>query len=317
MRQEVACSLVMNVTVGDVPILEHTIPHILSSHKIEFAEVIVVVDELKAQGRILEQSRQYSLADLFSSLEAIRERGYEFRQISVDYGIAAVRQTFYEWFGNARVGFRCAGGTPIYAFLYGLDQSYNDFRLHLDCDMLIYDPRPQSWVEEAVRVIEENDRILFVNQGWGPCCSDCAPLERKTAFDMDTGQRVAQTFSTRCFLFSMSKLRKQFLPMKAAQHPFPKTVYYRAQGRSPFVPLEQMIAHRLDITGMFRCELDRSWGYSLHAWDKQVFNHSRIGEVIRRIQDGRTPNAHCGQYNLNYSIFLTPESVGDLSVDGT
>ena len=42
MKPEVECSLVVNVARGDVPLLEHTIPHILSSHKVRFAEVLLV-----------------------------------------------------------------------------------------------------------------------------------------------------------------------------------------------------------------------------------------------------------------------------------
>jgi hypothetical protein len=101
----------------------------------------------------------------------------------------------------------------------------------------------------------------------------------------------------------MEKLRSRFLPMKGIKHPFIKSMYYRMQGRSPFVALEEMVAHRLRVLGAFRCELDRTWGYTLHAWDKEVFQHAGIDDVLACIKDGTVPDAHCGQYNLDYDLF--------------
>lgn len=303
MKRIVRCSLVINVSMADVPILRYTIPHILSSHKVEFSDMVLVIDERPIEGRIGQQG-QHSLTELLAALDAIRQMGYEFRQVRVDYSSAAIQDTFYRWFGHDHVGLRCAGGTPIYAFLFGLDQAREDFRLHLDSDMLVHDPGPRSWVGRAIEIIKEYPEILFVNQTFGPQCKDDSLHPFLAPYHPGLGQRVAQTFSTRCFLFNMAKLRSQFLPIEAIRHPFLKTLIYRVQGRSPFVALEEMIAHRLRATGTYRCDLDRSWGFNLHAWNKQVFHDPRIGDVIRCVQQGKIPPGQCGKPNLDFGAFF-------------
>jgi hypothetical protein len=302
-RPKTPCSLVINVARGDTPILEYTLPHILDTHKVRFAEVVVVIDEQPSEGRIRQAYQQYPLEELYQALGKIRSRGYEFRQETVSYRKEDVQRVFSRWFGQSRMSYRCAGGTPIYAFLYGLDIARYDFRLHFDSDMLIYDPGPKSWVEKAIEVLESVPEILFANQTWG-IQTQASPAPRELpSFDLGYGERVSQVFSSRCFLFSMNKLEKSLLPINAVKHPLAKQIVYRFQKRSPHVALEQMISNTLTRQGKYRADLDMKWGLSLHAWDKSVFQDQYIGEVLKQIENGQFPNEHIGQYNLDYNCF--------------
>jgi len=303
-KPNAACSLVINVSRGDTPILEYTIPHILDSHAIQFTEVIIVVDEQPAEGRIGRQYHQYSLKELYNSLEKVRKKGHEFRCEVVSYQAQDVQKTYLEWFGHSNITYRCAGGTPIYAFLYGLGLARYDIRLHLDSDMLIYDPDPASWVSKAITTLEEVPEILFVNQTWGLQTSGVPAPESMPSADLGYGQRVSQVFSSRCFIFSMDKLRKAFLPIKPTKHPFTKRIIYRLQKRSPYMAFEQMVSRALNRTHTYRADLDSHWGFSLHAWDKSVFQDTNINDVLKHISTGQVPTEHLGQHNLNYSLFV-------------
>lgn len=303
-KPKVACSLIINVARGDTPILEYTLPHILDSHVICFAEVVVVVDEQVAQGRIRERYPQYSVESLYLALDRVRERGYKFREEAVSYRDEDLERVFSKWFGHSRMTCRCAGGTPIYAFLYGLETARYDFRLHLDSDMLIYDPGPRSWVQKAVELLETVPEILFVNQTWGLQTEESpAPASMPTT-DLGYGQNVSQVFSSRCFFFSDEKLHKSFLPLETVKHPFMKRILYRLQKRSPYVALEQMISRTLFRTNTYRADLKLAWGLNLHAWDKEVFRHADILDVISQIEMGQIPIEHLGQYNLDFAQFL-------------
>lgn len=307
MKPEVECSLVVNVARGDVPLLEFMIPHILSSHKVRFSEVLIVVDESTAEGRLGTQP-QYTLHELSEALDRTRERGYRFRQVSIDSSPDRVQAIFCKWFGQPEVSFRCAGGTPIYAFLFGLEQAQCDYRLHVDVDMLIYDPGPRSWVEQAMTILRRTEAVVFVNQAGGPHHEDCTRPEHIAGFDKVLGLHVDGAFSTRCFLYSDRKLQERFLPMDAVRYSVLKRLQYYLQGRSSFMALEQMIAHRLSHSVFLRCDLDRSWGFSLHAGvDKSVFLDPRIKDVIARVERGEAPLGQCGYYDLVFQTFLEHE----------
>jgi hypothetical protein len=303
-KTEVPCSLIINVARGDTPILEYTLPHIIDSHKVWFAEVIVVIDEKPSEGRIRQNYQQYSLEALYEALAKVRGRGYKFRQEAISYRSEDVQRVFSKWFGNPRVTFRCAGGTPIYAFLYGLDVASYDFRLHLDSDMLIHDPGPASWAQKAIEVLRMVPEILFVNQRWGiQTAANPAPKELPS-FDLGYGQRVSQIFSSRCFLFSRQKLNESFLPIMPKKHPIAKRLIYKIQNRSPYIALEQMISSALSHKGLYRADLDLDWGCNLHAWDKGIFQDRYVNDVLQRIEIGQFPFSHTGQYNLDYNLFL-------------
>jgi hypothetical protein len=194
--------------------------------------------------------------------------------------------------------------------LYGLELAQHDFRLHLDSDMLIYDPGPKSWVQKAMEVLGRTPEVLFVNQTWGLPTKDAPSPEVIPSVDRGFEQRVSQVFSTRCFLFSMAKLDTCFLPIVPAKHPVHKQIVYFLQKRSPHMALEHMIGRALSRQNFYRADLDADWGLNLHAWDKLVFQDAEIEMVLKRIQAGQIPADHQGQHNLNYDLFLNSHKAG-------
>lgn len=304
MKPEILCSLIVNVARGDTPILEYTLPHIIETHKARFSEVVIVVDEKPSEGRILESYPQHSLRELYETLDRVRSRGYEFRQETISYAPEDVQRVYLEWFGHTRITFRCAGGTPIYAFLYGLNIAAYDYCLHLDSDMLIYDPGPTSWIDKAIALLESTPQIMFVNQSWGIQTESVPSPPELPTVRLASGQLVSQVFSSRCFLFSRKKIERAFLPIPDKKHSIPKQVIYRIQRRSPYVALEQMISAALERSNTFRADLDPKCGWNLHAWDKRIFADRRIRDVLGYIEAGLYPVRHTGQYNLNYELFL-------------
>jgi hypothetical protein len=57
-----------------------------------------------------------------------------------------------------------------------------------------------------------------------------------------------------------------------------------------------------------RCDLDRAWGFTLHAGvDKGVFLDPRINDIIARVQRGDVPVGQSGYYDLVFPAFFEPE----------
>jgi len=296
-KPNVACSLVINTSPADTRLVAHVLPHLVRTHKFSFQEIIVIVDESKPTGRLAQKSAQ-SLSELRLELESIRGGGVQFKEVPLDTSAWARRAVFGKWFGADDVALRCASGTPIYAFLFGIEQASAPFRLHVDSDMLFFDPGPVSWVARATEILATHAEVAFVTQMMGPPNLDGLDHEYLAPMNKAYGLRMAQNFSTRCFLYNDPKLTSQLLPIKPLRYSFPRSLYYAWTRGCSFRPLEQMIAHGLQKRGLYRCDLGSECGFSLHGWNKKFFEESGIERVISDIELGRIPSSQRGAINL-------------------
>src|SRR5215813_10309696 len=199
-KPDVACSLVVNTSPADTRLVGHVLPHLVRTHKSSFQEIIVVVDESRPTGRLAQESA-LSLSELRLALEAIRRSGTQFKEVLLDTSASARRDVFGKWFGTDDVALRCAAGTPIYAFLFGIEQASAPFRLHVDSDMLFFDPGPVSWVARATEILATRAEVAFVTQMMGPPNLDGVDHECLAPMNKAYGLRLTQDFSTRCFLY--------------------------------------------------------------------------------------------------------------------
>ncbi len=306
MGQSVPCTLVVNVSTNDVTLVRSALPHLLRTHKAKFSDVVVLVDETSPTGRLTGNRSPCSLQQLRDELATLRKAGLDFREVALDLGEASVRGTFEKWFGTSRVSLRCAGGTPIYAFLFGLEQAKTRYRLHVDSDMLFFDPGPNSWIAAAIAVLERHDRVIFVTQMMGPPALDGTDHEFLPPHRKEFGLRVSHAFSTRCFLYDDQKLQS-FLPLVPARFRFPRSVIYRLMRGSAFKPLEQMIELQQENACLYRCALEAEFGFNLHAWNKAFFEDDKIQGTIEDIERGHVPDAQRGSANL-LSVWQSPAS---------
>jgi hypothetical protein len=155
-----------------------------------------------------------------------------------------------------------------------------------------------------MEVLAAFPQVMFVSQAGGPHAADCPRPEHIPPYDPATGLHLDQSFSTRGFLYSQQKLGRGFLPLLAARHPALKQVKYFLQGRSPHMALEQMVARSLARRGCYHCDLDRSYGFSLHAGDKWAFGRPEMPAVLERVTAGDMPRGQCGKYDLDFQAFV-------------
>ncbi len=298
-RSTVDCTLVVNIGPRDFEMALTTIPHMIRSHKVAFARTLLVIDRTPPSGRIAGPSAKMN-ADTFTQAIGDATPGSTIQMLGRE--LVTRRRINNEWFGRSDVTDRCASGTPIYPFVFGIDGAATEFILHADCDMLFHDPGNPSWIEEGMRILETEPDIIFVNQMMGPRSDSVSEPEFLAPFDLGRQLRLAKTFSTRCFLLQRKKLR-HFLPLQSVTYPLHRRILYGIQQRSPFLPLERMVANQLALTGTFRCDLTASYGFTVHAGDKSWFsgNSEHIETVIREIEVGRYARSQIGHINLTDS----------------
>lgn len=293
-RVTVDCTLVVNVGPRDHIVAARTLPHLIRTHKVEFEEICVVLDRKSTSGRLAGEPAPDSGALFQETLDSLPPAT---KVIEVDRSRARRATINSRWFGRSSVSDRCAGGTPIYPFVFGLDAATSRYRLHMDCDMLIHDPGPESWIQRAIGVLEEHVDILSVNQMMGPGSDTTEAPQFFAGVHRDRGLRLSQRFTSRCFFYDHQRLSAT-LPMQPRTHDWKKRLFYVLAGRGPYTAFEQMVEMHLHRTRSYRCDLDPGHGFSIHGWNKQFFQDPAIAETISAIEDGLFPPEQRGLIDL-------------------
>jgi hypothetical protein len=285
--------VVMNVTDIDGTIISHTIPHILRTHKNTICRLTIIIDKRKRTGRLQTAETEQDIARILNHIALVAD-GTTLNVVGLDYSQA--KATMRRWFGNERVAARCAGGTPLLAFLFGMDQASAEYVLRADCDMLYFDASPSGWLSEGQHLLDDYPDIYFVNPYLGPPGGNNS--NGITAQKSETGLRLSYAFSTRCFLYKRSKL-ENLLPLARAMHPFPKRVQYRVQRRSGEQALEQSIAMTLKARGRYRCDLEASSAVAIHVAHRARFSEPGFESIVCDVEHGHFPECQAGNHNLS------------------
>jgi hypothetical protein len=289
-----AYEVVMNATKIDGSVLSHTIPHLLRTHKDTIARLTVVIDERKRTGRLQAAEAEHDVVQMLSEIASVVS-STPINVVRLDYSQA--KATMRRWFGNERVAARCAGGTPLLAFLFGMDQASAEYVLRTDCDMMYFDgSSPYGWLSAARRLLDDYPDIYFVSPYLGP--PGCSGSNGIIAKKGETGLRLGQAFSTRCFFYKRSKL-ESLLPLARAMHPLPKRFQYCAQGRSGERALEESIAMTLKARGTYRCDLEPSSAIAIHVAHRRRFAEPGFESIVCDVEHGRFPECQAGCHNLS------------------
>lgn len=141
-------SLVTNVSLLDKYRIEKILPTWSLSFDKRCTEFLVIVDTELPTGRILEaQKEQYKLETIKSSLDKLLEVDHRFKIKNLDYN--KVDQLSLKWFNKKGIN-RNQSGTPIFAFIYAVENSSQNLVLKTDSDMLYYD---NGWIDESIRML--------------------------------------------------------------------------------------------------------------------------------------------------------------------
>jgi hypothetical protein len=294
MSKRFDCALIVNAALGESALVELVLPHLVRTHKVSFDEVLVVLDCRPKEGR-LAAAQGDDRAKFHQLVESVGAANPA-RLVEVDYSETTVSEVAQRWFDETP-SLRCSAGTPIYPFIFGMDRADAKYRLHVDCDMLFFDPGP-SWIEKGIDVLVNYADVLFVNPSMGPHDPVLGQHEFLASEDPNTGLRQSHGFSTRAFLFDAAKLASALLPLVAHKHGVFRRLRYRAQGRPPFLALERTIARNLESSGRYRCDLEPRDGFCLHAWDRTALLDGGGQRVIRDIERGHVPRAQFNHVNL-------------------
>jgi hypothetical protein len=308
----VKTSLQINLAPGDWRLAQHTLPHQLETWKDQVDEVLLVVDLHRSAGRFAEgwESGKDHLMTMIQGLNVGR--------VSVVDSSEDVRtKVANEWTGGCPVPVKDFRGGPSYAYFYGLSQAKGRFVLHSDAD-IFFGGRSQTWLAEALVLLEKYPDLLFVAPLSGPTAKDgrvstlrCTPDSRAP------GGQVFDFISTRLFLLDKEKFQQRIGAFQPKPPNFRSIIKARVEGNPPWDLPEHWMTDAMRLAGMHRFEFSgTSPGmWSLHPPYRCEAFFRILPKLIAAVESGQVPEAQRGCHDFNESMVDWSEAIEKLKTN--
>jgi len=251
-------SFVTNATLQDGKRLKIFLPAVISVFDSVLEELIVIVDRKPESGRIkkLHVGTQNLFFDPEDILLELKDPRIRFENL--DY--SKVTAISSKWFSKRNV-IRCQAGTPIFAFLYGIEICKLPYIVRSDCDILFSD---SGFIEKAKHLLPSFDllQMPFLNN-----------------------DLVA--FSSRCFYVNMKNLERK-LPLKISRLDPIRQLHRMLKLLPTYMALEQTLERNIQM-GIISCyRFTTEDGYSMHIPYRKDFDN--LESIADRFIKGQIPS---------------------------
>lgn len=319
LQTRVRAALQINMHPFDAPHVVHTLPHQLRAWAGQVDRVLVTVDtRLASAGRYRAERYEEAREALFAQLEAMRK----------DHPVLVVDPVSYDRQTRAEIGRaffsttpdwpdRAFDGGPFYVYFHGLRRANADYVLHMDSDML-FGGGSQTWINEAVALLERRPAALFVGPFPGPPCADgsldpavhagfpgLSGVAAPVRLDEPTPAYRFSTVSTRIFMMDMRRFVARIGALDLVRPDFKRRLRARAYDETPrSMPAEEVLSANLAARGLSRIDYlgEEAGMYSLHPPYRMPEFYARLPELIARIERGDIPEGQRGDFDINASM---------------
>jgi hypothetical protein len=307
MTQAGSVTLQINVAPVDLPHATHILPHQLRQWGGQVQEILFTFDLHRTTrgGHFGEgwEERQAPMRQLLDDLCADRP---DARVAEVDYASEKMSEIADVYTAGSPIPAKDTKGAPFYPYFYGLHEAHNDLVFHLDSD-LMFGGSSQTWIDEARGLLADHPHVLACSPLPGPPTAD-GRLRRQTAqpFEYSSPAWLFKTLSTRLFLIDRQRLRERLLPLRLLGPARAiSSAKARLHGNPPYRAAELVISEAMADAGLYRVDfLGASPGmWSLHPPYRSEEFYGELPQLIERIETGDIPDAQCGDYELNDSMF--------------
>ena len=253
-----------NVTSKDAKRILNVLPNWLKIFGDHIEEILITYDKEPTVGRI---SDMHKTSDNITSIESyfneIMRLDSRIRLIDLDYDNS--NEILNKWFRGNEKPIRCQGGTPIYAFIYGIEKAESDLLLKVDCDIVFYN---KGFISKAIEMLQQKNFDLVEPPG----------LRSNTSFG----------FSTRTFFINKKSFYSK-LPIRAYQLDLLRKIHRKINKRPTFLSLEQMLQIEISNGNISHQIISTEFGNSMHISTLEEMNLPIIKEVIEKFGNGNIP----------------------------
>lgn len=296
-------TLQINLAPTDLRHAREILPHELRQLGDQVAEILLVMDVNKnpmVDPGVWERGK----GGLRELAEACRERYPHLRLVEVDTSPEVARQVAAAFSGGQQIPLKDWRGAPIYAYFFGFWAAEHDYIFHMDSDML-YGGGSQTWVAEAVELLQSRPDVLICSPLPGPPTAD-GRLTAQTLPREPLGSLAyrAEQMSTRVCMLDRARLRELARPVVVVA-PSPRRVLLaRVDGYPPYECAETILSRALVDSGLIRIDfLGRDPGlWSVHPPYRSELFYERLTSLIARIESGDVTEAQRGNYDVDDSM---------------
>ena len=296
-------SLQISLAPADVGHARHILPHQLRQWAGQVQEILCTLDLRRSGGRFGEDwhVRSPQLVELVKSVCSEHPNA---RWVEVDYSRRARRVVSRAFFAGRRVPLKDYRGGPYYSYFFGLNAVRHDYVFHLDSDML-FGGGSQSWVSEALHVLQERPAVFVCSPLPGPPTPDGQARQQKARIEpFHSLAHGFDHFTSRLFLIDRRQLSAlgPLVPMrKFGRRKAPQAWLRRT---STYDLPELLISATMKARRVQRfCFLGAPPGvWAVHPDERSVRFYAHLPEIIQRIERGDIPQTQRGFYDLQESM---------------
>ena len=284
---------------SDASFIAQTLPGLFQMLKKANTAPHVVVDATTPGGVLGKTLLQADSSRLLEELMSLQSQGHLFEVEELSPDPQKVKELSLIHFGFHYRETHCFRGYPIHGSIRQFHQKKSDYVLHLDCDMLFYEEDGFSWINEGIRLMEENENILCVLPRGGPPTSDGDLHQGTTHYKKDDLRDVYlfKNFTSRHYLVH----RKRFLsllPMKPAWLSWREPIKSRLFGNGKMLCWETTVEKALEQSMLWRADLMTDKAWSLHPGERSKEFYEKMPSITRHVAKGTFPTAQAGHFDL-------------------
>jgi len=311
---DINCSLWILVARTDLPFMMHTIPHLVRMSRCNFSERVLALDTAPLSGDKVGRPGIGTLEQLRACCQQLVDEGIVDKVVDINYSSAYQNHVYLKHFGSPIQKTHNYKGYPILGTIFHIESAKSDYMLHYDSDMLLYQHPDYSWIEEGIKLLQQNPDVIAVRPLTGPPTPD-GSIYQKVPYQKDAkGFYKFKFFGSRVYLIDRRRF-DQFLPLPIIWRSYRnrifnllpnniKTVLNNATGKNNLDSWEIMVSQKLEKTPYVRAVLDSPLGWTIHPPDRSPQFLNSLPDLIQKIESGWYPLEQAGHYDLKIKYWF-------------
>ena len=286
---------------SDALFIGNTLPPLINFLKKADSKITLILDTRAPSGVLgsaLTQSKLNDITDSIKNLQSFLNFNFE----TATYSLQSIRSKNRVQFNYPHKETHCFRGYPIYGSFKQFFDNDADYILHLDCDMIFYESPEYSWINEGIKIMEQNEDILCVLPRGGPPTKDRSLHQGTTPYQVDgkRGLYLFKNFTSRHYLIHRERFLS-LLPLKPLWLSWREPIKSRLFGNGKMLCWESMVEHALEKSDMWRADLMTDQAWSLHPGDRSAEFYQLLPEIIDSVNRNEFPDEQRGHFDLRLS----------------
>ena len=286
---------------SDTLFIENILPHLIKLLEKADCKISLMLDTRDPSGVLASTLKQSTLVEITTKIESLQCK-LNFQFLTTSYDSKSIQSKNRLQFNFPFKETHCFRGYPIYGSFKQFIDTDAKYILHLDCDMIFYEAPAFSWVQEGIRIMEENEDILCILPRGGPPTKDGSLHQGTTPYEVDEkrGLYLFKNFTSRHYLIHRERFLS-LLPLKPLWLSWREPIKSRLFGNGKMLCWESMVEQALAKSGMWRADLMTQKAWSLHPGDRSGEFYKLLPQIIDSVNRNEFPEEQRGHFDLRLS----------------